>query len=454
MNLQEKMKAVISDVNAQMAEREELVEAMALALLTRKNLFVLGEPGQAKSFAITEFCKRISGARKFERLLTKQGDEEQLFGRIDLQSLIPGNVSQEILDNDPVYQNLQKELLDKQLLVESGKTELLEEIASLTEKAEGYRRSLALLHENEPRMITSGKIPDSDIVFIDEIFKANDGVLNALLTALNERKYTNEGHTCNIPVISFFSASNEIPNFNNPEEKILEALYDRLEIKVVTENVIDRDNRLKALKNKQRGMSSSQVQVNITLDDLNAMQHAVSQVTVPDMINELMDDVLCELRYKGIKVSDRKYFNYFPLAQAKAWLDSRTEVAPYDLCILHLYLWSQPSERDLIRETLERMCNDPLAQKISEIRNMARESFEVFEDSVDAKAASRIGKLRTEYTRLYGMMLELRSKYQNERECQQLDELQSAMEGYSQKAHALVGFTHMPLEQVYALDNR
>lgn len=40
--LRDKMLAVIADVNAQVAEREELVECIAIALLTRKNLFILG----------------------------------------------------------------------------------------------------------------------------------------------------------------------------------------------------------------------------------------------------------------------------------------------------------------------------------------------------------------------------------------------------------------------------
>ena len=53
-------------------------------------------------------------------------------------------------------------------------------------------------------MQTADKIPEADIVLLDEIFKCNDGVLNSLLTALNERKYTNEGRTYPIPVISFF----------------------------------------------------------------------------------------------------------------------------------------------------------------------------------------------------------------------------------------------------------
>ena len=92
MSLRDKMLAVMADVNASVAEREELVELIAIALLTRKNLFILGDPGQAKSYAINAFRSRITGAKQFERLLSKQTDEEQLFGRLDLSSLIPGSV--------------------------------------------------------------------------------------------------------------------------------------------------------------------------------------------------------------------------------------------------------------------------------------------------------------------------------------------------------------------------
>ena len=55
-SLCDRMLAVMADVNAQVAEREELVEMIAIALLTRKNLFILGAPGQAKSYAINAFC--------------------------------------------------------------------------------------------------------------------------------------------------------------------------------------------------------------------------------------------------------------------------------------------------------------------------------------------------------------------------------------------------------------
>ena len=136
--------------------------------------------------------------------------------------------------------------------------------------------------------------------------QCNDGVLNSLLTAFNERKYTNEGRTYPIPTISFFAASNEIPNFNDPQEKILEALYDRLELKVVTENIQERETRLAVLRSKQE-CAFGQVSVSITMEELKEMQFDVATIPVPDSANELADDILCELRRLKVPVSDRKY---------------------------------------------------------------------------------------------------------------------------------------------------
>lgn len=43
MSLRDKMLAVMADVNSAISEREELVELIAIALLTRKNLFTGGQ---------------------------------------------------------------------------------------------------------------------------------------------------------------------------------------------------------------------------------------------------------------------------------------------------------------------------------------------------------------------------------------------------------------------------
>ena len=59
--LRDKMLAVMDEVNAAVAERGELIRMIAMALLSGSNLFILGAPGQAKSFAVNAFRRRITG---------------------------------------------------------------------------------------------------------------------------------------------------------------------------------------------------------------------------------------------------------------------------------------------------------------------------------------------------------------------------------------------------------
>lgn len=457
MSLRDKMLAVIDDVNGSVAEREELVEMIAIALLTRKNLFVLGDPGQAKSYAINLFRQHITGARQFERLLSKQTDEEQLFGRVDLSSLIPGSIPDSVLEGDGVYQTLHFDL--KCAVDDLGQMKNTQDTFAMLDRASdklaAYRKAVALLRPSEPVVQTVGKIPEADIVLLDEIFKCNDGVLNSLLTALNERKYTNEGHTYPIPTISFFAASNEIPNFNDPQEKILEALYDRLELKVVTANIEDRDTRLAVLKNKQNG-AFGQVSTTITLEELIEMQREVAAIPVPDSANELTDDILCELR-KSMAVSDRKYLGYYPIAQARAWLSGHDKVEPSDLLALKDYLWRLPADREKVESVLNRFCINPMQEKVNDVREMALDSQAGFEEACGDGSRADLArkafiKLRGELVRLYQKQCELRTSAQSDSETALMDGLLNDLEDISRRAHKKTGFTYTPLSEIAALN--
>lgn len=114
------------------------------------------------------------------------------------------------------------------------------------------RSVLASLYGSTPSLLTRGKIPEADIVMLDELFKANGGVLHSLLTALNERLYANEGRELQLPTISFFGASNEMPNPYDPEERKYLPLLDRFDLKVKTEYIQDRGQRLALLEKKKR----------------------------------------------------------------------------------------------------------------------------------------------------------------------------------------------------------
>lgn len=52
-----------------------------------------------------------------------------------------------------------------------------------------------------------GYLPTSEVAFIDEIFKANSAILNALLTLLNERLFDNGNQRLRVPLLCLVSPS-------------------------------------------------------------------------------------------------------------------------------------------------------------------------------------------------------------------------------------------------------
>ena len=442
-----KMNAVIAEVSGTLAERGELVHTIALALLTRKNLFVLGEPGQAKSQAIDTFRSHIVGAKQFDILMSKGIDQEQLFGRLDLASIIPGNVSNSRLKDDPKYEAMRVQL--KQLMDTAATDQEYMELASLQSNMLRYRNAMALYNQGNPEILTEGKIPDSHICFLDELFKANDGVLNSLLKALNERKYTNEGVTMTIPVVSFFSASNEIPNFNNPEEKCLRALYDRFDFKVCTENVHNTENRMKILVAKRYGTGDTMT-ATITLQELEQMQEEVKAVKVPASIDVIADNILCELRRKDITVSDRTFFNYAPVVQAEAWLAGRDTVTPADLKALVNYLWNKPEERVVILEVIDKLVTNPLGGKLEAFLAKAYKLRDEFNRVADKNKG--LLEFRTGLVDIYERLLTLRRGLsENDPAITTINSTIDTLENLSKEIHAQTRFTYLPLAELAAM---
>lgn len=446
--LSKKMNSIIDDVCSNLAEREELVHTIALALLTKKNLFVLGKPGQAKSQAIDLFRSHIDDAKQFDVLMSKGIDQEQLFGRLDLSSIIPGHISLSRLKSDPTYQKMKEEM--EKLLEDTGNSDQPSELTRLRTCMENRRQCLAEVYGGKPEIITENKIPESDIVFLDEVFKANDGVLNSLLKALNERIFTNEGVTKSIPTISFFAASNEIPNFHNPEEQSLRALYDRFDFKVHTKYVEEKSNRMKILKGKQSvNKGDSNPAINITLEELSRMQNEVRSINIPDSINELADNILCELRRKDIFVSDRTYFNLSLVIQAEAWLNEHTTVQPEDMKALVNYLWDKPEDREIIREVIYRLTENPLGDKLNDLLAKSYEHQRKFDSATDKNQA--LITMRNALVDIYDKAQELRKGLSdNDAAHSQIDSMIATLEEISRNVHEKTQFTYLPLDELKA----
>lgn len=225
---------------------------------------------------------------------------------------------------------------------------------------------------------------------------------------------------------------------------------------MVTENIEDRATRLAVLKSKQE-CAFGQVSVTISMEELAEMQLEVAAILVPDAANELADDILCELRKAGVFVSDRKYLNYYPIAQAKAWLSGHSKMEPSDLLALKNYLWRLPADREKVENVLNRLCVNPMLDKVNNIRDMALESQEVFDSTrgdgsnVDVGRKALI-KLRGELIRLYQMQCELRAAAQSDSETAMVDALLADLEKISRQAYEECGFTYTSLKEIAVLN--
>ena len=61
-------------------------------------------------------------------------------------------------------------------------------------------RAAGLENDEYVRQI-AGYLPTAEVAFVDEIFKANSAILNALLTLLNERLFDNGNKRLPVPLL-------------------------------------------------------------------------------------------------------------------------------------------------------------------------------------------------------------------------------------------------------------
>ncbi|MGB3729571.1 MAG: AAA family ATPase, partial [Thermodesulfobacteriota bacterium] len=207
--------------------------------------------------------------------------------------------------------------------------------------------SLKGLENDEYRRVTNGKLPEAHIVFLDEIFKASSSILNTLLTVMNERIYYNGTEISEIPLISMFGASNELPS----EEDELEALYDRFLLRYVVDYIKEDFRFLKLLQ----GESTEGSGAIITQEELDDCKSGAREVEIHSNIIKLIGRIRTELQKKGISPSDRRYKQSISVLKAKAFLDGRSEVSEEDLRFLENVFWRDPGEKAEIQSVIHQV---------------------------------------------------------------------------------------------------
>ncbi len=280
--LQGKFEQLGRDLNRCFGERKDVVDGMLCAALAGEHVLLLGPPGTAKSALTTAFCGQFKDAAYFEWLLSKFTAPEELFGPISLEGI----------------------------------------------KRDVYRR------------VTTNKLPEAHIVFLDEIFKANSAILNSLLTAINERKFHNGGGVVQLPLEMVVGASNELPE--GPE---LEALYDRFLVRFW----VDYQVSAGAFESMLIG-GATMPKSSMSLADWREAQLQVEHVDFDrPMVDELFG-LRSKLNKAGVTVSDRRWVKCVRLLKAAAWLAGDSVVDTEHFMVLEHALWKEPAQAKAVRD--------------------------------------------------------------------------------------------------------
>jgi MoxR-like ATPase len=269
-------------------ERDELIDGVLAAVLARHHVLMLGPPGTAKSMLARDVCSRLGGGQFFQWLLTKFTTPEELFGPASLAAL------------------------------EAGR----------------YER------------VTTGKLPEAHIAFLDEVFKANSAILNALLTVLNERQFHQGSGVLDVPLLCLLAASNELP-----DEDELAALYDRFLLRF-TVGYVEQEYRFMGLLRLEPTPSQT---APLTLDELRQLQQAVPDVAIADGLLRDIVDIRRQLNHDGVVASDRRYQQALAVLRASALLAGRSQVEPGDLSWLRHILWNDPEEQSKVAAALTKV---------------------------------------------------------------------------------------------------
>jgi MoxR-like ATPase len=266
--LRQRLTLLLDHLERGLIERGRVVRLAFLAALAGEHTLLVGPPGTAKSELARRLHLAFAGARYFERLLTRFTVPEELFGPL----------------------------------------------------------SISALEQDRYERMTAGFLPQATIAFIDEVFKANSAILNALLTLLNEREFDNGAGRERCPLVSVIGATNEVP-----ADEVAEAFFDRFLMRLPVGPVSASGFRSLLELDGAALPPAADALCEADLADLHA---AAGRVSLPDDVTGLLAELREMLAGEQVYVSDRRWVKVAWLLKVAAASESRTAVAPWDLWLL------------------------------------------------------------------------------------------------------------------------
>jgi MoxR-like ATPase len=290
--LHERLRQLANTLERQFLGKDEIIRLLMISVVAGEHCVLLGPPGTAKSALIRSLAELMQ-AQYFEYLLTRFTEPNEIFGPVDIVAFREGT----------------------------------------------YRRN------------TQGMLPESEIVFLDEVFKANSAILNALLTLLNERKFTSGGKVMRCPLISVFAASNEVPG-----DETLNAIFDRFLLRVHSDNLDAyhfSELLQRGIQHEIRQMAGDPLKPVVSARELADLGKSFGgRMNFSDNFLSAYKGIVFQIRAEGISLSDRRVVKMLKLFAASAYLDGRSTTDPSDFFVLK-HIWNNQDQAAILEGVVQ-----------------------------------------------------------------------------------------------------
>lgn len=314
-DLQSRIRALLTHLQAGIYEKEAEVALALLAALSGENVLLLGPPGVAKSMVARRMKGAFKQARSFEYLMSRFSTPDELFGPVSIARL---------------------------------------------KESDTYERA------------TDGYLPTADVVFLDEIWKAGPAIQNTLLTAMNEKLFRNGEKEVHLPLKLLIAASNELP----AKGEGLEALWDRFLIRLICRNIQSEDIFRQMLTDTSDICQQDEATEAITNEEYASWMSEAAQLNLSDPLLEAITYIRKRLQHvelenndltRSIYISDRRWKHIMNLLRTSAYLQGRTRADVEDLLPMHHCLWNEPEERSKVNDIVIEAIFTPTIQQIENL---------------------------------------------------------------------------------------
>ncbi|MEM1620223.1 MAG: AAA family ATPase [Fervidicoccaceae archaeon] len=315
-------------------EKDEAIDAVLAALVSGEPVILVGPPGTAKT-QIVETLSKLIDAKYFYYLLTRFTEPDELLGPLDVVALREGR----------------------------------------------YKR------------ITAGRLPEAEIAFLDEVFKASSAIRNVLLDVILHKRFLNGVEYFRLPLLAIYMASNEVST--DAEDA---AFYDRITLRYFGRNV-SMESWPDLLTKGLRLLGNQALSPLLKSDDVRLLQaEALRRVEKLQQQRPLLEkyiEVLAELRQRGIQLSDRRKVKTLQVSAAYSVVHGEPEVTPESLADA-VRATAPSTEEDLerVEEALMRVGLSSYSVKIrqlqtllAELKNLCRNLMTREIDAMEAERA-------------------------------------------------------------------